>query len=84
MFQEIMNTPEKGIPEDLLNKAHCIVIVPGVKKLALGIGGKYGRGFTLCRGKIMSAGALRRLCVWKVEASAGKSAGQRATLCCWS
>ena len=51
VFQEIMNTPEKGIPQDLLNKAHCIVIVPGVKKLALGIGGKYGRGFTLCRDK---------------------------------
>jgi lipid-binding SYLF domain-containing protein len=51
VFQEIMSTPEKGIPEDLLDKAHCIVIVPGVKKLALGIGGKYGRGFTLCRDK---------------------------------
>jgi lipid-binding SYLF domain-containing protein len=51
VFQEIMNTPEKGIPEDLLDKAHCIVIVPGVKKLALGVGGKYGRGFALCRDK---------------------------------
>lgn len=49
VFQEIMDTPEKGIPQDLLEKAHCIVIVPGVKKLALGIGGKYGRGFTTCR-----------------------------------
>jgi lipid-binding SYLF domain-containing protein len=49
VFEEIMNTPEKGIPQDLLEKAHCVVIVPGVKKLALGIGGKYGRGFTICR-----------------------------------
>lgn len=49
VFEEIMSTPEKGIPQDLLERAHCIVIVPGVKKLALGIGGKYGRGFALCR-----------------------------------
>jgi lipid-binding SYLF domain-containing protein len=49
VFEEIMNTPEKGIPHDLLEKAHCVVIVPGVKKLALGIGGKYGRGFAMCR-----------------------------------
>jgi len=49
VFQEIMSSPDKGIPEDLLQKAHCVVIVPGVKKLALGIGGKYGRGFITCR-----------------------------------
>jgi|GraSoiStandDraft_4_1057263.scaffolds.fasta_scaffold340687_1 lipid-binding SYLF domain-containing protein len=50
VLEEVMATPEKGIPQDLLDKAHCVVIVPGVKKLALGIGGKYGRGFTICRG----------------------------------
>lgn len=49
VFEEIMSTPDKGIPQDLLAKAHCVVIVPGVKKLALGIGGKYGRGFAMCR-----------------------------------
>jgi SH3 domain-containing YSC84-like protein 1 len=49
VLEEVMNTPEKGIPQDLLEKAHCIVIVPGVKKVALGIGGKYGRGFVTCR-----------------------------------
>ena len=57
VFEEIMSTPEKGIPQDLLDKAHCIVIVPGVKKLALGIGGKYGRGFELCRGTDRAWGA---------------------------
>lgn len=57
VFEEIMSTPEKGIPQDLLDKAHCIVIVPGVKKLALGIGGKYGRGFELCRGTNRAWGA---------------------------
>lgn len=49
LFGEIMGTPDKAIPEDLLEKAHCIVIVPGLKKAAFGIGGKYGRGFAICR-----------------------------------
>src|SRR5688500_1469469 len=49
VLEEIMAAGDKGIPTDLLERAHCVVIVPGVKKLALGIGGKYGRGFTTCR-----------------------------------
>src|SRR3954454_16444943 len=49
LFNEVMGTPDKAIPQDLLEKAHCIVIVPGLKKAAFGIGGKYGRGFALCR-----------------------------------
>jgi lipid-binding SYLF domain-containing protein len=57
VFEEIMSTPDKGIPQDLLDKAHCIVIVPGVKKVALGIGGKYGRGFVTCRGDARAWGA---------------------------
>ena len=44
VFEEIMSAGDKGIPQDLLDKAHCVVIVPGVKKAALGVGGKYGRG----------------------------------------
>jgi lipid-binding SYLF domain-containing protein len=49
LFAEVMGTPDKAIPQDLLEKAHCIVIVPGLKKAAFGIGGKYGRGFAMCR-----------------------------------
>ncbi len=49
IFKEIMATPEKSIPEDLVDKAHCVVIVPGLKQAAFGIGGKYGRGFAICR-----------------------------------
>jgi len=48
-FSEIMQTPDQGIPQDLLEDAHCIVIVPGVKKAAFVIGGKYGKGFVICR-----------------------------------
>ncbi len=49
LFSEIMGTPDKSIPQDLLEKSHCIVLVPGLKKAAFGFGGKYGRGFAICR-----------------------------------
>jgi lipid-binding SYLF domain-containing protein len=49
VLTEIMTAPDKGIPQELLEKSQCIVIVPGVKKGAFIIGGKYGRGFILCR-----------------------------------
>ena len=49
MFSEIMGTPDRSIPQDLLQKAPCIVLVPGLKKAALGFGGKFGRGYSICR-----------------------------------
>lgn len=49
LFSEIMATPDKSIPQDLLGKAECMVLVPGLKKGAFVVGGKYGRGFALCR-----------------------------------
>jgi SH3 domain-containing YSC84-like protein 1 len=49
VFSEVMATPDKGIPQDLLEKAHCIVIVPGLKTGAFIVGGKYGKGFLSCR-----------------------------------
>jgi len=49
VISEIMSAPDKGIPEDLLAKAACVVVVPGVKKGAFIIGAKYGRGFIVCR-----------------------------------
>jgi SH3 domain-containing YSC84-like protein 1 len=49
LFSEVMATPDKSIPQDLLNKSYCIVLVPGLKKAAFGIGGKYGRGYAVCR-----------------------------------
>jgi lipid-binding SYLF domain-containing protein len=51
VFSEIMATPDQGIPQDLLESAHCIVIVPDLKSAALGIGGKYGKGYLSCRSK---------------------------------
>src|SRR5215831_4945130 len=49
LFSEIMSAPDKSIPQDLLDKSPCIVIVPGLKKGAFVVGGKYGRGFAICR-----------------------------------
>jgi lipid-binding SYLF domain-containing protein len=49
VFQEIMNTPDQGIPSDLLGAAKCIAIIPGDKKFAFVFGGSYGRGLAVCR-----------------------------------
>ena len=51
VLSEIMGSPDKGIPQDLLQNAHCIVIVPNLKTAALGVGGKYGKGYLSCRNK---------------------------------
>jgi len=51
VFSEIMGTPDKGIPQDMLANAHCIVIVPGLKTAAFVFGGKYGKGYLSCRSK---------------------------------
>ncbi len=51
VFSEIMATPDKGIPQDLLERAHCIVIVPGLKTAAFVFGGKYGKGYLSCRNR---------------------------------
>ena len=51
VFSEIMGSPDKGIPQDLLQNAHCIVIVPDLKTAAFGVGGKYGKGYLSCRNK---------------------------------
>jgi lipid-binding SYLF domain-containing protein len=49
VIDEIMAAPDKGIPQDLLSKAACVVVVPGLKKGAFIVGGKYGKGFIECR-----------------------------------
>ena len=49
VIDEIMKTPEQGIPHDLLNKAVCVGVIPSEKKFALGFGGSFGRGALVCR-----------------------------------
>jgi SH3 domain-containing YSC84-like protein 1 len=48
-FSEIMRTPDRAIPQDLLAKAQCVVIIPGLKKAGFIVGAEYGRGFVECR-----------------------------------
>jgi lipid-binding SYLF domain-containing protein len=50
LFSEIMSTPDRAIPQELLERAQCVVIVPELKKAAFVVGAKYGRGFAVCRG----------------------------------
>jgi lipid-binding SYLF domain-containing protein len=49
VMKEILNIPD-DIPQDLIDKAECLIILPSVKKGAFGIGGSYGRGVMICRG----------------------------------
>jgi lipid-binding SYLF domain-containing protein len=49
VLDELMNTPDAGIPEELLKDAECVGVIPGVKKAAFGFGGRYGRGVAVCR-----------------------------------
>lgn len=48
-IREIMSAPDNGIPGSVLEKAKCVVVIPSVKKAALGVGGEYGRGVMTCR-----------------------------------
>src|ERR1700729_1415984 len=49
VFKEIMDTPDNGIPHDLLDSAKCIAVIPGDKKFAFIFGASYGRGVVTCR-----------------------------------
>jgi SH3 domain-containing YSC84-like protein 1 len=49
-FQEIMGADDKAIPQKLLDKAECVIIAPSVKSAAFVLGGKWGKGYVLCRG----------------------------------
>jgi len=52
VFSEVMAAPDKGIPQEMLEHAHCIVIVPDLKTAAFVVGGKYGKGYISCRNKV--------------------------------
>lgn len=76
---EILNIPE-GIPQELLDKAECVVVIPSVKKAALGIGGSYGRGATLCRSGEEFEGAWTPPAMFRLEGgNIGFQIGGQAT-----
>lgn len=49
LLEALSNAPDGGIPEDLIDRAECVGVIPGVKRAAFGIGGRYGRGLVVCR-----------------------------------
>ena len=49
VLRELRDIPDKGIPENVWNKAACVAVVPGLKKAAFGIGGEFGKGVLSCR-----------------------------------
>ena len=62
VLNEIAAVPEKGVPQDLWNKASCVMVIPGLKKAAFVFGGEYGKGLMSCRrGNEWSAPLFMRL-----------------------
>src|SRR6266436_6288615 len=49
VLKEIHAAPDKDIPQDLWEKAHCVAVIPSVKKAAFIVGGEYGKGVLSCR-----------------------------------
>ena len=79
VLKEILNVPD-DIPQDLLDKAECVVILPSVKKGALGVGGSYGRGVMVCRGGAHYTGPWGPPALYALEGvSIGFQLGGQAT-----
>ena len=79
VLKEILNIPD-DIPQDLLNKAECVIILPSVKKGAFGIGGSYGRGVMVCRGGVHYTGRWGAPAMYALEGvSIGFQLGGQAT-----
>src|ERR1700736_5315928 len=79
VLKEILNIPD-NIPQDLLDKAECVVILPSVKKGAFGIGGSYGRGVMICRSGAHYTGRWGAPALYALEGvSIGFQLGGQAT-----
>ena len=61
ILSELRNTPDKGIPEDLFEKAQCVIVIPNMKKAAFVVGGEYGSGVMSCRTHGWSAPVFMQL-----------------------
>jgi lipid-binding SYLF domain-containing protein len=79
VVKEILDIPD-GIPQELLDKAECVVVLPSVKKLAIGIGGSYGRGVFVCRSGEDFQGAWGPPALYRLEGgNIGLQLGGQAT-----
>src|SRR5580692_1464947 len=71
---------DKGLPTSILDKADCIVVFPSVKKVAIGIGGSYGRGVMVCRKGADKDGSWGAPAMYKLDqGSIGVQLGSTAT-----
>src|SRR5436309_10957619 len=78
-LEEILNIPD-ALPQELLNKAECVAVMPSVKKLAFGVGGSYGRGVLVCRTGNNFTGPWGAPAMYRLEgASIGFQLGGQAT-----
>jgi lipid-binding SYLF domain-containing protein len=79
VLKEILNIPE-DIPQDLLDKAECVIVLPSVKKAAFGVGASYGRGVMICRSGLSYTGPWGPPALYALEgASIGFQIGGQAT-----
>jgi lipid-binding SYLF domain-containing protein len=79
VLKEILNIPD-NIPQDLLDKAECVIVLPSVKKAAFGVGASYGRGVMICRSGLHYTGPWGAPALYALEgASIGFQIGGQAT-----
>src|ERR1700688_752935 len=79
VMQEVLNVPD-NIPQELLDKAECVIVIPSVKKLAFGVGADYGRGAMICRTGEHFRGAWGAPAMYALEGgSVGFQIGGEAT-----
>ena len=79
VMEEILGIPD-NIPQDLLEKAECVIVIPSMKKVALGIGGSYGRGAMVCRSGSTFQGVWGAPAMYMLEGgSIGFQVGAEAT-----
>ncbi|MCI0352350.1 MAG: lipid-binding SYLF domain-containing protein [Acidobacteriales bacterium] len=79
VLTEILEAPD-NVPQSLLDKAECVVVIPSVKKLALGVGGSYGRGAMVCRSGRTFTGPWGAPAMYRLEgANIGFQIGGQAT-----
>jgi SH3 domain-containing YSC84-like protein 1 len=79
VMKEIINIPD-NIPEDLIDRAECVIVLPSVKKLAIGIGGSYGRGIMTCRTGVHFTGSWSAPAMYALEGgNIGFQLGGQAT-----
>jgi SH3 domain-containing YSC84-like protein 1 len=77
---QVILSGDKGLPTSILDKADCIVVFPSVKKIAVGIGGSYGRGVMVCRTGEKKNGSWGAPAMYKLDqGSIGVQLGSTAT-----